>query len=201
MTQQLIDVDPNKLAAVVYRPEDDVDSLLADFAGDLLRSGERIGGLVQRNLKDNGRHVGMRMIDLSTGREISICQSLGPGAIACKLDPAGLAEASLVITRAIEAAVTLVVINKFSKQEAAGRGLRSELADAVMAGLPVLTSVPEKCIDAWTAFTGDRGTTLLCARRVIDAWWQEVAAREAMLCGSPWPYHGGNEVPATICRS
>jgi molybdate transport system ATP-binding protein len=202
MTQQFSDVDPNKVAAVVYQPENDVDRLLADFAGDLLRTGERVGGIVQQNLKDEGgRRVGMQMIDLSTGRRISICQSLGRGASACKLDPAGLAEASLVITRAIEDRAALIVVNKFSKQEAAGRGLRSELADAVIAGLPVLTAVPVNCVDAWTAFTGDRGTTLLCARRVIDAWWQEISLREAMLRGEPWQRPGQPDGPVAIYRS
>ncbi|MGP0061210.1 MAG: DUF2478 domain-containing protein [Beijerinckiaceae bacterium] len=176
MPLQLLDIDPNRLAAVLYRPEDDVDTLLADFASDLLSSGERIGGIVQRNLKnDAGRQVGMQVIDLMTGAEISICQALGSGATACKLDPAGLAEASLAVTRAVEDEVALVIVNKFSKQEAAGHGLRSELADAIIAGLPVLTAVPEKCMDAWTVFTGDRGTTLLCARHVVDEWWRESA--------------------------
>ena len=102
MTSDFQDINPNHLAAVLYRPEDDVDTLLADFAGALLRDGERLGGIVQRNLKDEtGRSNGMHVIDLSTGRQISICQPLGSGATACKLDPAGLAEASLAVSRAI----------------------------------------------------------------------------------------------------
>jgi len=174
------DINPNHLAAILYRPEDDVDALLADFANALLRDGERIGGIVQRNLKDEaGRLNGMLVIDLMTGRDISICQPLGSSATACKLDPAGLAEASLAVSRAIAEDVELIIVNKFSKQEAAGHGLRSELAEAVIAGGPVLTAVPEKCLDAWRDFTGDRGTTLLCAPHVIADWWREVSLRRA----------------------
>jgi molybdate transport system ATP-binding protein len=185
LSLQLLDVEPNRVAAVLYRPADDVDTLLDDFARDLLRAGERIGGIVQRNLKSEaGRQAGMLVIDLMTGREISICQALGSGATACKLDPAGLAEASLAVTRAVEDEVALVIVNKFSKQEAVGHGLRSEFADAIIAGLPVLTAVPEKCVDAWTAFTGDRGTTLLCARHVVDEWWCELASRKALMRGA-----------------
>jgi len=180
MTPDFHDIDPNHLAAILYRPEDDVDMLLANFASTLLRAGERIGGVVQRNLKDEaGRANGMHVIDLMTGREIPICQPLGRGAMACKLDPAGLAEASLAISRAIAEDVALIIVNKFSKQEAAGHGLRSELAEAIIAGGPVLTAVPEKCLDAWKEFTGDRGTTLLCARRVVEEWWREVSSRRA----------------------
>jgi molybdate transport system ATP-binding protein len=174
------DINPNHLAAIIYRPEDDVDTLLADFAGARLREGERIGGIVQRNLKDEtGRSNGMHVVDLLTGRAISICQPLGSGAMACKLDPAGLAEASVAVTRAIAEDVALVIVNKFSKQEADGRGLRNELAEAIVAGGPVLTAVPAKCFDAWKDFTGDLGTTLFCARHVVDEWWREVSARRA----------------------
>ena len=180
MTSDFQDINPNHLAAVVYRPEDDVDALLADFADALLRDGVRLGGVVQRNLRDEaGRSNGMHVIDLSTGRQISICQPLGSGAMACKLDPAGLAEASLAVSRAVAEDAALIIVNKFSKQEAAGHGLRGELAEAIIAGGPVLTAVPEKCFDAWKEFTGDRGTTLLCARHVVEEWWREVSRRRA----------------------
>lgn len=172
------DIDPNRVAAILYRSQDDVDTLLADFAETLTRSGERIGGVVQRNIKDGaGCQVGMQAVDLMTGREISICQPLGSGAMACKLDAAGLAEAAVAVTRAIAADVDLVVINKFSKQEAAGEGLRDELADAIAAGIPVLTAVPEKCLDAWNDFTGGIGTSLLCERSAIEGWWQDLSSR------------------------
>ena len=180
MITDFSDINPNHLAAVLYRPEDDVDALLANFASARSRDGVRIGGVVQRNLRDEaGSPNGMLVIDLLTGREISICQPLGRGATACKLDPAGLAEASLAVSRAIAEDVALIIVNKFSKQEAAGHGLRSELAEAVIAGGPVLTAVPEKCLDAWKQFTGDRGTTLLCAPDVVEEWWREVSLRRA----------------------
>jgi molybdate transport system ATP-binding protein len=178
MTSDFQDINLNHLAAILYRPADDVDRLLADFAGALLRDGQRVGGIVQRNLKDEtGRSNGMHVVDLMTGGEISICQPLGSGAIACKLDPAGLAEASLAVSRAIAGDVALIIVNKFSKQEAAGQGLRDELAEAIIAGGPVLTAVPEKCFDAWKNFTGDRGTTLFCAPHVVEQWWREVSLR------------------------
>lgn len=172
------DIDPNRVAAILYRSQDDVDGLLADFAQNLARSGERIGGVVQRNVKDGaGCQTGMQAVDLMTGAEISICQPLGSGAMACKLDAAGLAEAAVAVARAIEADVDLVVINKFSKQEAAGEGLRDEFASAIGADIPVLTAVPEKCLDAWNDFTGGIGTTLLCERGAIEGWWEDLSAR------------------------
>lgn len=169
-----------KLTAIIYRSgEDDIDGLLKTFAADLIREGHRIGGVVQHNAKGEcGPHDLMQLIDLMTGRAIPICQALGGGAMSCKLDPAGLADAAVSVSRAIAEDVELVIVNKFSKQEAAGGGLRAELADAVVAGLPVLTAVSDKCYDAWIEFTGGYGTTLVCERAIIDDWWREMSRRE-----------------------
>jgi molybdate transport system ATP-binding protein len=171
---------PLNLAAIVYRPADDVDSLLARFASDLICQGHRIGGIVQRNTKgDRGERERMEVIDLMTGRTVRICQSLGKEAAACRLNPAGLAEAATAVTRAVAAEVELVVVNKFSKQESAGRGLRAEIAGAVTAGLPLLTAVSDNCYEAWMCFTASFGTTLLCERRIVDEWWEEMSMRAA----------------------
>jgi len=168
--------DPNRLAAVLYGPADDADALLHDFAQGLLQRGVRVGGIVQRNARDEvGKKSGMDVIDLATGNAVSICQPLGRGSMACKLDAAGLAEAAMAVHRAIAAHADLIVINKFSKQEASGSGLRSELAEAITSGLPVLTAVPQKCIDEWRVFTGGLGTSLPASRAAIDAWWRSVS--------------------------
>jgi hypothetical protein len=179
----MMDLNPNlhplKLAAIVYHPVDDVDGLLATFASDLICEGGRVGGVVQMNTKGaRGSRESMELIDLMTGDAIRICQELGSGAGACKLDPAGLAEAATAVSRAVAANVDLVIVNKFSKQEAAGGGLRAEIAEAVVAGRPLLTAVPDKCYDAWAKFTGNFGTTLMCERRIVEDWWREMSLRE-----------------------
>jgi len=197
MIASIAEIDPNWVAAVLYRSQDDVDTLLADVAERLAREGVRVGGVVQRNLRGESGKTGMLALDLMTGHKISICQPLGSGAMACKLDAGGLAEASIAVARAISAEVDLIVINKFSKQEASGKGLRAEFAQAIMAGVPLLTAVPEKCLADWRSFTGDIGTTLLCERQVVEGWWSELSARIARVrahCTEP-------ARPAAISRS
>jgi nucleoside-triphosphatase THEP1 len=180
------ELDPNPLAAILYGPADDVDVLLADFARDLLRSGARIGGVVQHNVRDEaGKKTGMEVVDLRKGHAISICQSLGSGSTACKLDAAGLAEAAVAVQRAIGDGVDLIVVNKFSKQEASGGGLRDELAQAILSGIAVLTAVPEKCIEDWKTFTGDYGTTLPPSREAVDRWWRDVSTRTSRVDEDP----------------
>jgi molybdate transport system ATP-binding protein len=178
MTLNMPGLESTVLAAVVYRAEDDVDTLLAEFAGDRLRAGDRLGGIVQRNIRDrDGRKIDMQLIDLMTGHAIGICQPLGSGSQSCKLNSSGLAEASVAVSRAIQAEVDLLLINKFAKQEATGHGLRSEFAEAIMAGRPTLTAVTEKCVEAWIEFTGRCGTALACDRQIVETWWREVLAR------------------------
>jgi nucleoside-triphosphatase THEP1 len=178
MIPDFAELDPYRLAAVLYGPNDDVDTLLADFAQSLLNTGVRVGGIVQHNVRDgSGKKIGMEAFDLAAGRAISICQPLGSGSMACKLDASGLAEAAMAVRRAISDGVDLIVVNKFSKQEASGGGLRAELAEAIISEIPVLTAVPEKCLADWKLFTADRGTSLLASRAVLDGWWQDLYPR------------------------
>lgn len=72
MIDNLDEIDPNSLGAILYRPKDDVDTLLADFAQDIAQQGVRIGGIVQRHSRRaNGTHV-MLAIDVATGQDISM---------------------------------------------------------------------------------------------------------------------------------
>ncbi|MVT54039.1 DUF2478 domain-containing protein [Bradyrhizobium yuanmingense] len=174
MIGNIAEIAPSRIAAVVYRPSDDVDTLLANFAHDLTRRGVRIGGIVQRNVRNANGTTTMLAVDVATGTKISISQTLGGGAMSCKLDTGGLAEAAAVVSRAIRGNVDLIVINKFSRQEASGQGLRAEFADAISRGLPLLTAVPERRFSDWRSFNGDFGTTLACEWSVIANWWQAI---------------------------
>jgi hypothetical protein len=134
------------LAAIVYRPEDDADSLLRDFAIALIHKGHKLGGLVQRNEKnDQHQHAAMELIDLMTGCVFPISQAGRD----CKLDPGALANAALAIGRALDAGVELVIVNKFSAQEAAGKGLRNELAAAATTGLPSTLAPGKPSLEGW----------------------------------------------------
>ena len=191
----MMDLNPNphplKLAAIVYRPADDVDGLLAAFASDLICQGNRVGGIVRRNARGaGGTPESIELIDLMTGAAIRVCQPAGSAAGACKLDPAGLAEAAAAVSRAVAANVDLVIVNKFSKQDAAGGRLRAEIADAVAAGRPLLTAVPDKSYDAWAFFTGrlrHHAPVRAPHRRGLVA--RDVAAGKARPCLGPFRAH------------
>ncbi|WP_375785044.1 DUF2478 domain-containing protein [Bradyrhizobium sp. Pha-3] len=179
MIDTLEEIDPNDVAAILYQPNDDVDKLLADFAQDLARQGVRVGGIVQRHFKGANVTHAMVAVDVATGQEISISKPLDSGAMSCTLDTNGLAEAAAAVSRALRDKVDLLVISKFAKQEALGRGLRAEFVDAITRGVPLLTAVPRKCLGDWRTFTGDVGTLLVCDRQVVEEWWRDSSTRLA----------------------
>ena len=120
------------IAALIY----DAASGDADFMARLARSLQardlKVGGIIQRPSGecDDG-HATLDVIDLHSGRAIRIWQMLGSGSQSCRLDTQGLADASVACQVAIDDRVDVMVIDKFGNQEAAGAGLRGEIAAAI----------------------------------------------------------------------
>lgn len=163
---------PPAVGAVVYPPDHPPEALLADFAAELKTRGFRIGGLAQETRQgDDGCKCHMEVVELDTGRRLSISQDLGGGSSACSLDPAALAEASGAVRRAVTDGVDLLFINKFSKSEKSGRGLASEMLDAMATGIPLLTALPGVLMDEWVTFTGGRGQLLMPTQDALWQWW------------------------------
>ncbi len=133
------------------------DRLLCDLAGTLGAQGIRLAGAVQSNI-DQGADCSCDM-DLrvlgDSGPEIRISQSLGPGSEGCRLDAGALEMAVARVQAVLDQGAELVILNKFAKQEAFGRGFRDVIADALARGIPVLTYVPEDYAAAFAEFAGD----------------------------------------------
>lgn len=129
------------------------DVLLADLAADLARAGVPVVAMVRAPLPAE-RACEMHLRLLPSEQVLSISQPLGPGADACLLDPGALEMAVAETARAIVAAPegAVVILNKFGKQEAAGRGCRPLIAQALEAGLRVLISVPPETRADFDAF-------------------------------------------------
>lgn len=165
------------LAALVYGPEEDCDGLLTEAGRAWLRAGVKAVGVVQINAGASCDDMDMELEVLQTGQRISICQDLGSGsANACRLYPAGLAEASAALGAAMAGPVDLVIVNKFGRMEMEGAGLIAEIGQAVAAGHPLLIGVPRRFVPAWDAFAQGLDEKLPCRRAAIDAWWQRIQA-------------------------
>ncbi len=164
------------LAAIPYAGGFPIDDLMQDVAARLKRRGLRLGGVVQHNdAACDDRCMAMSLEDLGSGRRFPISQDLGAGAAGCHLDAAGLAAASAAFAGALAERADIVMVNKFGKQEALGEGLRQEIAEAVMAGLPLLIAVRRDFLSAWRDFVGDGWIELEADGEIVERWVLDVA--------------------------
>jgi molybdate transport system ATP-binding protein len=174
-------IQPNepapRVAALRIADGVDVDGVIRR-AIDILRArGLSVGGVVQcfGPPRPSGKRT-MLVQDIQTGELVPIDQDLGPGALTCTLDPEGLAVASVILCRAIAAPVDVLVVNRFGKLEAAGEGLRADVAEALCAGLPVLIAVKDSLMPDWRAFIGEDVHLLAPDADLVAEWaWTNVA--------------------------
>lgn len=137
------------------------DRLLSAFAEALADAGTMLAGVVQTNTEcAEGYKCDMDLKVLPTGETIRISQSLGKNARGCRLDPAELERAVGLVTQSLDNAPQLLIINKFGKHEADGRGFRPLIADALERGIPVLVGLNQLNIERFQEFSGGMADAL-----------------------------------------
>lgn len=142
-------------------PPGEADRILARLSARLADAGLRVAGAVQQNT-DLGADCACDMDVLVIGEEdapVRISQSLGSGSGGCRLDPGALETAAARVSARM-AGAELLILPKFGRQEAVGRGFRSVIAQAVADGIPVLLHVPPEQRAAWADFCGGMGERL-----------------------------------------
>lgn len=158
---------------------DEADALLLEFCSGLRQTGWQVGGLVQRRLPaPGGGKPLLELEDLRTGEVFSISQRLGKLSQACSLDTGGVAQASAVLRQALADGVQLAVTNRFGELEASGGGFADEIAALAGGGIPVLTVVAHKHLDAWRRFTGGLGQELPASPAALQDWFAQAAGCE-----------------------
>ncbi len=129
------------LAYVSLSGRGETDAFLAAMARRLEDCGFRVAGTVQTNTeRDCTHHCDMDVRVLPDGPVIRINQDLGEGSTGCRLDPGALEQAVAEVASRL-AGADLLIVNKFGKHEAEGRGFRHLIAEALATGKPVLLGV------------------------------------------------------------
>ena len=146
------------------------DLLLHGVATALIAEGARPAGIVQINTeRAGGVPCDMDVMVLPAGPTVRISQSLGPGARGCRLDPEGLETAAGLMSDALPRSDCLIV-NKFGKHEADGRGFRPVIAEALELGLPVLLGLNALNEAAFEAFSGGMAERFPPERGALLGW-------------------------------
>ena len=146
------------------------DAILAKVAALLSAQGLQLAGTVQSNVERPDRAVcDMDVRVLPDGPCFRISQDLGNHAIGCRLDPGALELAVAAATSRLDGA-DLLIINKFGKLEAEGRGFCALIAEALSRDIPVLVGVNGLNLAAFERFAG--GLAVACGSdpRGIANW-------------------------------
>ena len=161
-------------AAIAFEVGDDPDGLLLQFAEDLRRSGHRVVGAVQHHVHGL-RNPNLDAVMLPGAQVVNLSHHPGDDTQGCHIDNECLATIGRTIEAAIEEGADLVIVNRFGKLEAAGRGLVRLIKRAVDADIPVITAVPAHRFAAWVKYSDGMSVRLPCRRAALDEWWGSVA--------------------------
>lgn len=168
------------LAYVTTTDRGATDILLSAVAEHLLNAGAQLAGVVQTNTEcvDSSK-CDMDVRVLPEGETIRISQSLGTHSRGCRLDPAALEQAVGYVTASLADKPQLLIINKFGKHEADGRGFRPVIAEALAQDIPVLVGVNGLNSERFQEFTGGAAERLDPDLSAITDWFDRVTTQRA----------------------
>ncbi len=161
----------SQICAIVYRREERPDAAVAAAVAALVAQGAEVRGLLQEGTEGSASCCATLFLeDIGSGRRVEIFQNRGRETRGCRLDASGLAEAAAWVREAIDSRPDVLVLNRFGRQEAEGRGLLDEIGAAVTAGIPVVIPVNEALLPEWDAFAGGGYDRLLTDPDRLVGW-------------------------------
>ncbi len=159
------------------------DACLTAIANKLTAEGLQLAGCTASAPITSGAHpCDMDLRVLPDGPDLRISQMLGTGARGCRLDGTAVEQAAMLTAGRLDAA-TLLIVNKFGKLEAAGRGFVPVIADALDRGMPVLVGVNGLNLPAFLEFAGGMAVELAPEEATILVWFRTAVAK---LLNDPW---------------
>ncbi|WP_289069546.1 DUF2478 domain-containing protein [uncultured Aliiroseovarius sp.] len=171
-----------KLGYTIAPGRGETNVFLSQIADRLLAQGVRIVGTVQTDAdRTDGHKCDMDVRVLPAGRTIRISQDLGKASRGCRLDTDALESAVADVQAALVNGADLLLINKFGKHEAEGRGFRDVIAEALSREIPVLAGVNKLNRDAFLEFCGEAATELPADHASLDAWLYAAVGPHARL--------------------
>jgi nucleoside-triphosphatase THEP1 len=149
----------------------ETDRLLSRCVDRLKARGLRVCGTVQINTGPAGCNpCDMDVRILPDGALLRISQNLGRFGRGCRLDPSALEEAVGLTQQELAKGADIMIVNKFGKQESAGRGFRNVIAEAVAQGVPVIVGLSALNRDAFLLFTDGQAEEIAADTDILEAW-------------------------------
>tara|TARA_R110000868_G_scaffold334991_1_gene595708 strand:- start:43893 stop:44411 length:519 start_codon:yes stop_codon:yes gene_type:complete len=163
------------LAGIPFHPKDGIDDLLGRLADYVTDKGLRVAGYVQKRRADRDCGTLVYVRNLGSGHEMPITKNRGAMARGCKLDGDALATLSEQLASDLDHTPDILIIGRFGRSEAEGRGLRDVISKALELGIPVLAGVRDEYDNAWQEFHGGYAQSLPFDETAIVQWWETLS--------------------------
>lgn len=158
------------LAHITIEGRGNIDRLIAGIVSGLEGRGLHLAGTVQTNIARAASHkCDMDLRLLPRGPVLRISEDRGAHARGCHLDTGALEQGVAWVMAHLDGA-DLLVINKFGRQEAEGKGLVPAIAEALSRDIPVLVGVNGLNLPAFQTFAGGLATALPADIAAAQDW-------------------------------
>ena len=164
------------IAGIVYERGAPIRDVMKTFVRALCDADVNVHGILQEmpaHMDPATAGCGVDAIDIKTGEHVALVRptQYELDNNICSMNVAMLAEASMILRRALEDRADIVVVEKFGKHEKDGGGLSDDLMAVMADNIPTVVSVPQIELDSWQSFTGGLSTQLPCDLDQILTWW------------------------------
>ena len=168
-----------KVAYTLAPGRGETNLVLGALSKTLADQGLRLCGTVQIDTEIDAAHkCDMDVMVLPDGPMIRISQSLGRESRGCRLNPDALEQAVALTEKALDDGADLLIVNKFGKHEADGRGFRDTIGRALEMGIPVLVGANKLNVDALVNFCGGMAEPISAEHDALVSWVQTALANE-----------------------
>lgn len=158
----------------------DTDLILFGLARRLATRGLRCCGTVQINTdRPDAGPCDMDVKVLPDGPVQRLSQDLGRDSRGCRLDPQALETAVGLVAASLAGGADVLIVNKFGKHEADGRGFREVIAEALARGIPVLVGLNGLNLPAFEGFAGGLAVPLPPEEEALFAWVLAATGQES----------------------
>ena len=162
-----------KVAYTLAPGRGETNLVLGALSKTLVEQGLRLCGTVQIDTEIDAAHkCDMDVKVLPDGPMIRISQSLGRESRGCRLNPDALEQAVALTEKALDDGADLLIVNKFGKHEADGRGFRDTIGRALEMGIPVLVGANKLNVDALVQFCGGLAEPVEAELDALLGWVQ-----------------------------
>ena len=169
-----------RLAYVTLQGRGRTDALIAAVANQLQTDGMRLAGTVQSNIeRPDRRKCDMDLMILPLGPVVRISEDRGDLARGCTLDSGALEQSVAEVLQRLSGS-DMLIVNKFGKREAEGKGLVPVIGDAVDLGIPILVGVNGLNLAAFLSFAGEEATALPTDVASVVHWCRQSIVAETV---------------------